>query len=77
MMNALFLRDINRFAGFLGFVYVAVIALSSVLFGWHYAIDGYVSILVVTLLHGALKHLFGERRQTGAEEALTPTPATP
>lgn len=77
MMNALFLRDINRIAGFAGFVYVAIVALSSVLFGWHYAIDGYVSILVVTLLHAALKRLFGESRHATAEDGLTPSPATP
>lgn len=71
MMNALFLREINRFAGLVGFAYVALIAVSSVLLGWHYAIDGYVSIIVVCLLHSALKRAFDGRRY----DALMPLPS--
>jgi hypothetical protein len=58
MMNALFLREFSRPAGIAGFVYVGIILVSSVWFGWHYAIDGYVSILVVLLLHGCIRRAF-------------------
>lgn len=61
-MNALFLYEYNRLAGLAGFVYVTVILVSSILLGWHYAIDGYVSIATVWLLHLALKWVFTGRR---------------
>ncbi|MCT7662821.1 phosphatase PAP2 family protein [Shinella kummerowiae] len=79
MMNALFLRETNRIAGFFGFAYVAVIAVSSVLLGWHYAIDGYVSIAVVWLLHSGLKRALGGGKKTAKATILitSPIPATP
>jgi hypothetical protein len=77
-MNALFLRELNRAAGIAGFAYVIVILASSALFGWHYLIDGYVSIVVVFLLHLALKRLFAARHRAAAGDIkLSPTPATP
>jgi hypothetical protein len=75
MMNALFLRDLNRIAGLAGFAYVAVILLSSILLGWHYAIDGYVSILVVWLIHSALKRIFEDDETPSCEDILTPSPS--
>ncbi len=78
MMNALFLREFSRTAGLLGFAYVFVILVSSTLFGWHYLIDGYTSILVVLLLHVALKRLFAARSATPAEDLKpSPSPAIP
>lgn len=79
MMNALFLREINRIAGFFGFAYVAVIAVSSVLLGWHYAIDGYVSIAVVWLLHTGLKRTLAGGKKVARATILiaSPTPSTP
>lgn len=47
-LNALFLNRYSRRWGCLAFFYVAVVQLSSVYLGWHYAIDGYASIVVVT-----------------------------
>ncbi|MBN9269805.1 MAG: hypothetical protein J0J15_06080, partial [Mesorhizobium sp.] len=61
-------------AGFLGFAYVFVILVSSTLFGWHYLIDGYTSILVVLLLHVALKRLFAARSAAPVED-LKPSPS--
>jgi hypothetical protein len=77
-MNAFLLWDINRKAGTIGFIYLGIVALSSVLFGWHYAIDGYVSIVVVGLLHVGLKRLFANRPPMPAAAVVTsPNPATP
>jgi hypothetical protein len=39
-----------RPAGLVAFAYVAVILAGSIYLGWHYAIDGYVSIISVGLL---------------------------
>lgn len=54
-MNALFVAERSRVFGALAFVYVAVIAASSVYLGWHYAIDGYVSIILVVASHLLVK----------------------
>jgi hypothetical protein len=49
-LNALMLSGINRFVGALGWLYAGVIMVASVYLGWHYAIDGYVSIALVSLI---------------------------
>jgi hypothetical protein len=46
-INALFFARLGRLPSLLGWSYFAVILFGSVYFGWHYAIDGYVSIAVV------------------------------
>lgn len=50
MVNALLLSRLSRTAGILGWVYLALILVGSVHLGWHYAIDGYASILAVLLI---------------------------
>lgn len=47
-LNALMLSRVNRIVGAFGWSYLAVILMSSVYLGWHYAIDGYVSIAIVS-----------------------------
>jgi hypothetical protein len=49
-LNALLLSRLSRVAGILGWAYLAVILVGSVHLAWHYAIDGYVSILAVLLI---------------------------
>ena len=49
-LNALFLSRINRAAGVLGWAFLGITQVGSVYFGWHYAIDGYVSIIAVLVL---------------------------
>lgn len=46
-LNALFLNSYSRRLGLVAFLYVAFIEVSSVYLGWHYAVDGYVSMIVV------------------------------
>ncbi len=54
-MNALFVNDFNKKLGLLMFLYVGIIQASSVALGWHYAIDGYISIAFVIALHFVAK----------------------
>lgn len=71
-MNALFLGERARWLGLLGAFYVAVILASSVLLGWHYAVDGYVSIAVVLLAHFALRHWLEGRGAAGEDRYWQP-----
>lgn len=61
-MNALFLNDVSKRLGYGAFAYAGVIVASSVYLGWHYAIDGYVSIVVVAAMHYICKRLMSARR---------------
>lgn len=60
MMNAMFVYDASRRYGSVALIYVGVILASSVYLGWHYAIDGYASIILVLGLHYFCKHAFRE-----------------
>lgn len=46
-LNALFLRCLHLWLGLVGWVFLGLTLFGSVYFGWHYASDGYVSILAV------------------------------
>ena len=41
---------INRFIGLVFIIYVLLIQIGSVALGWHYAIDGYVSVILTIIL---------------------------
>lgn len=41
---------INRFIGVLLTAYVFIILIGSIILGWHYAVDGYASIVLTILL---------------------------
>lgn len=72
MLNALFVNLYSRALGLLAFLYVGLIQISSVYLGWHYAIDGYVSIIVVTtafILSGRIERWTRARRSMPACDA--------
>ena len=52
---ALFLAEIDKRLGIAAWIYVAVIVLSSVYLGWHYAVDGYASIILTTAIYWAVR----------------------
>lgn len=69
-MNALFLSERFPRLAWLAAAYTVVIVMSSVYLGWHYAIDGYVSIVVVVLAHGVLKGWETRGQQRSAQAVL-------
>ncbi len=77
-LNALFLNEYSRRLGALAFAYVACIQISSVYLGWHYAIDGYVSMaVVVAAFYGmaAVSRYWSQRAR--AEPITAAVPASP
>ncbi|MCF6321582.1 MAG: phosphatase PAP2 family protein [Rhizobiaceae bacterium] len=56
-INALFIYEYSRKWGMYAFAYLGVILVSSVYLAWHYAIDGYASIIVVLAIYFAVKKI--------------------
>ena len=64
-LNALFLGQINLRLGIIGWAFSALTLIGSVYFGWHYAVDGYVSILAVLLIWRATGQLTAKDEGAG------------
>lgn len=77
-LNALFARELNVWLGRVAMAYVGVIMISSVYLGWHYAIDGYFSFVVVWLIYSFAKKVPFEKWSFRHDyEAITqPKPQT-
>lgn len=60
VLNAFFLSSLNRWAGAVGWIFAALILYGSVYTGWHYAVDGYVAIAVVSVIWWATGRLVRE-----------------
>ena len=54
---ALFAAERSARLGFLAWCYAGIVLFSSVYLGWHYAIDGYASLLAVSALYWTLRRL--------------------
>lgn len=63
-MNAFFIAEHSRRLGLLAFAYLGFILASSVYLAWHYAIDGYASILVVAVIHMAARRVFARPQES-------------
>lgn len=60
-LNALYLGRISRWLGAAGWLFALIILFGSVYTGWHYAVDGYVSVLVVTVIWLCTGKVLGRR----------------
>ena len=49
-LNAFYLSRINRALGLFGWAFALTILFGSIYTGWHYAVDGYVSILLASAI---------------------------
>lgn len=54
-MNALFLSEFSRRLAAAAMLYTLLVIASSVYLGWHYAIDGYASVLLVAACYGIVR----------------------
>ena len=50
MLLFLSVRELNRKAGYVALLYLVLIQIGSVHLGWHYALDGYVSIILTWVI---------------------------
>jgi PAP2 superfamily len=72
-LNAFFIREaLGRLATFLAWSYLAFILFASVYLGWHYAVDGYASIVLVTIIYWAGRKI---SRRLSARDQRQPAPA--
>ncbi|TPI10586.1 hypothetical protein FJW06_22500 [Mesorhizobium sp. B4-1-3] len=65
-LNAFYLGRLNRWLGIAGWAFAIVILFGSVYTGWHYAADGYVSMLIVALIWRRTASISDGKRVTGA-----------
>ena len=70
-LNALFVREYDRYLGALAFLYVAFVAASSVYLAWHYAIDGYVAASVTLLIYVVARKLVPADCRSPATQTAT------
>ncbi len=74
-VTALYMAEKNRWLGLVGWVLFSGVLFVSVWIGYHYAIDGYFSAVVVVALHLALKRGF-LRNLVASEEKDVPSGLT-
>lgn len=60
---AIFAWEYRRWLGIAATAYATVILLSAVLLGWHYAIDGYASIILAVCIYALVRWANGSWRQ--------------
>jgi hypothetical protein len=59
-LNALYLSSFGRWQAVAGWIFALLILLGSVYTGWHYALDGYISMLVVVVIWQRTRFLADE-----------------
>jgi hypothetical protein len=77
-LNAFYLGRLNRWVGIAGWAFAIVILFGSVYTGWHYAVDGYIAMLVVAVIWQRTVSISdGKLAASGSTtDALYPSPAT-
>lgn len=72
-LNAHMIWSLDRRVGALAWAYAAAILAGSVYLGWHYAVDGYLSIVLVSLIWWGVGWLAARQREP--TPAMAPAPA--
>jgi len=68
-MNVLFLSRLSKWLIVPGIAFLLAILVGSVHFGWHYAVDGYVSLIIVPLIWKATGYLYAPVSATAPHAA--------
>jgi hypothetical protein len=71
-LNVLFLREYSKLWGRIGIGYVVLTVASSIYLGWHYAVDGYVAIILTTIIFYVVKALAAVRWRRPERRAPAP-----
>jgi len=77
-LNAFYLGRLNRWLGIAGWAFAIFILFGSVYTGWHYAADGYVSMLVVAVIWRRTAGISDDKPAASGPttDALCPSPAS-
>lgn len=77
-LNAFYLARLNRWLGLAGWAFAIFILFGSIYTGWHYAADGYISMLVVAVIWRRTAGILdGDAEASGSPTGvLHPSPAT-
>jgi PAP2 superfamily len=75
VMNTLFAWDANRKLGLVMVLYSLIIMVTSVGLGWHYAVDGYASAIIVIVMHSVLKRVYARAGRAAFESQIRPVNA--
>ncbi|RJT23901.1 hypothetical protein D3227_38225 [Mesorhizobium waimense] len=76
-LNAFYLTRLNRWFGMAGWAFALLILFGSVYTGWHYAVDGYIAMLVATVIWQRTGKLFEDEAaapRLPQEASLLPSP---
>ncbi len=77
-LNALFLFEFSRKAGLAASAYVAFVIASSVYLAWHYAIDGYFSVVTTIVIYSLVRWaMAGRSALNGAAATVWPKQDVP
>ena len=60
----------NKLLGIVLTLYALIIQVGSILLAWHYAIDGYISIVFTILIWNAVGKLLERRKDFKSEDSL-------
>ncbi|WP_117235270.1 phosphatase PAP2 family protein [Vibrio maerlii] len=65
VVMALGASQLNRYMGYVMWTYALLIQVGSVHIGWHYAIDGYLSIILTVFIWSLVKYILNCRKDRG------------
>jgi hypothetical protein len=78
VLNAWFLTSLGKRPAIAGWTFAAIIMFGSVYTGWHYALDGYLSFIVVTAIWFGVSYFVGPDRKSGiGQEKKAPAEQAP
>jgi hypothetical protein len=77
-LNAFYLARLNRWLGAAGWAFAIFILFGSIYTGWHYAVDGYIAMLIVAVIWRRTAGIVDGKAEASSSptSVLHPSPAT-